>query len=175
MKKLSRSILVSLFACTAMAGNAVAQPSTLAQCLSVPIIEFDGNIVEAAVATPELTTLVDAVLAAGLDEALATTEDITVYAPTNDAFAALPVDVLNTIVGDTDLLTAVLTYHVTPSKQDPRRYVEARSRKTLQGQSVYYERYDQFPHVNNAQVSCQGVRASNGLVWFLDSVLVPSL
>jgi len=175
MNRVLASIFVCIVTSAAVVNSASAQPSTMGQCLSVDLVEFDGNIVEAAVATPELTTLVDAVLAAGLEEALATTDNITVYAPTNDAFSALPADVLETVVGDVDLLTAVLTYHVTPFRDDPRRYVESKARPTLQGQQVYYDRYDQTPRVNNAAVSCQGVKASNGLVWILDSVLLPAL
>lgn len=175
MNKILASLLLPIIACTTMVSNASAQSSSLAQCLSVEVVEFDGNIVDAAVATPELTTLVDAVLAAGLDEALATTDNITVYAPTNDAFSALPSEVLESVVGNVDLLTAVLTYHVTPFRDDPRRYVESKARPTLQGQQVYFDRYAQAPRVNNATVSCQGVKASNGYVWILDSVLLPAL
>jgi uncharacterized surface protein with fasciclin (FAS1) repeats len=151
-----------------------AQAQSLAECLSTDVVDFDGSVVDAAIATPELSTLVDAVVAAGLDEALATTEDITVYAPTNDAFAALPGDVLNAIVGDEALLTAVLTYHVTPGEQDPRRYTTAVRRNTLlQGQKVYYSRFGGAARVNQSAIACQGVQTDNGVVWVIDSVLIP--
>jgi len=146
-----------------------------AQCLSTEVVDFDGSIVDAALATPELSTLVDAVVAAGLDEALATTENITVYAPTNDAFAAIPEGILNTIVDDIDVLTAVLTYHVTPGRMDdPRKYYTPVRRPTLQGQIVYYS-FKGGPMVNNAGVACQGVQTDNGMVWVIDSVLLPNL
>lgn len=174
MKKLV-TLCCSALAAVLMVNSASAQPSSMGACLSVEIVDFDGNIVEAALATPELSTLVDAVVAAGLDEALATTENITVYAPTNDAFAAVPADILAVITGNVDLLTAVLTYHVTPSVEDVRRYSEAYARPTLQGQQVYLDRYGNTPRVNNAGASCQGVRANNGNVWIIDSVLLPNL
>ncbi len=145
----------------------------LGACLSTELVEFNGSVVDAALETPALSTLVDAVVSAGLVDALDSAENITVYAPTNDAFAALPEDVLNAIVADVDLLTAVLTYHVTPVVDDPRRYVTAERRDTLQGQKVFFSRYDRQPRVNQAAVSCQGVKTDNGVVWVIDSVLIP--
>lgn len=175
MNKFLLSALLAMFTSTAMVQTASAQPSSMGECLSVAIQDFDGNVVEAAIATPELSTLADAVVAAGLADTLAGLENITVHAPTNAAFDAIPVDILEAITGDVGLLTEVLTYHVTPGVDDARRYVEAHARPSLQGQQVYYDRYDQTPRVNNAGVSCQGVRATNGLIWILDSVLLPNL
>jgi uncharacterized surface protein with fasciclin (FAS1) repeats len=166
------SILSTLILTASISSVANAGPS-LGACNSVQIAQFDGSIVDAALATPELSTLVDAVLAAGLEDALATTENITVYAPTNDAFDALPEGFLNTVVGDVDILTAVLTYHVSPGRSDPRRHTSPVSRPTLQGQKVFFSRYDTEARVNQAAVDCQGVKTDNGLVWIIDSVLLP--
>jgi uncharacterized surface protein with fasciclin (FAS1) repeats len=155
--------------------GAVSHAQTdFAECVGTPIAKFNGTIVDAAVATPELSTLVDAVLAAGLGDALATAENITVYAPTNAAFAKIPGDITAAILADVDVLTAVLTYHVSPGIQDPRQFVPPVRRTTLSGQSVYYARIGNEARVNNAAVNCQGVQASNGRVWFIDSVLMPS-
>jgi uncharacterized surface protein with fasciclin (FAS1) repeats len=154
-------------------GTAAQAQSSMGQCLSTNIVQFDGTVVDAALATPELSTLVDAVVAAGLVDALNDADNITVYAPTNDAFGAIPGDIADAILGDIDLLTAVLTYHVSPGKTDPRRHVEALRRPTLQGQYVFYHRTGMEPHVNGAAVSCQGVNTSNGFVWIIDSVLLP--
>ena len=100
-------------------------------------------------------------------------EDVTVYAPTNDAFAALPGGLLDAALADTDLLTAILTYHVTPSLVDPRRYVNPLRRNTLGGGAVFLHRQGGDARVNNAAVNCQGVRTDNGLVWVIDQVLIP--
>jgi uncharacterized surface protein with fasciclin (FAS1) repeats len=152
-------------ACT-LGATAQAAPPGMAECLAVPITQFDGTVVDAALATPELSTLVDA-----LNDA----EDVTVYAPTNDAFAAIPGDILGAIVGDEGLLTAVLTYHVTAGTNDPRSFVPPVRRDTLLGQKVYYAYADGAPRVNNAAVNCSGVQTSNGIVWLIDSVLIPGL
>ena len=176
MVKLSSSVIALLAVLFSTSLSAQVQPTTLASCLSTDIVEFDGNIVEAAVATPSLSTLVTAVEVAGLVDALATTEGITVYAPTNDAFDALPGDLVETLLGNTDLLSAVLTFHVSPMMVDPRRFVDGYRRSTLLGgQFVFIDRADGYARVNNARRSCQGVQASNGLVWIIDSVMVPAI
>ena len=110
------SLIVAMSAVVFSASlSAQVAPNTMASCLSTEIVEFDGNIVEAAVATPSLSTLVTAVEVAGLVDTLATAEGITVYAPTNAAFDKVPADALNALLADKDALTAVLLRHVVPS------------------------------------------------------------
>ena len=174
MNNTVRSTFAGLAASFLLATGANAS-SPFGDCAATDIAEFPGTVVDAAIATPELSTLVDAVVAAGLADALATAEDITVYAPTNDAFGAVPADILNTIVGNTDLLTAVLTYHVSPGMDDPRKYYTPVRRNTLQGQKIFLSRANGAPRVNNASISCQGVSTSNGMVWIIDSVILPAL
>merc|ERR1712212_999696 len=72
------------------------------------------NIAELAIATPQLSTLLVAVKAAGLVDTLAGEGPFTVFAPTNDAFAKIPSDTLNGLLADKDALTAVLLRHVVP-------------------------------------------------------------
>merc|ERR1711956_93403 len=72
------------------------------------------NIAELAIATPQLSTLLAAVKAAGLVETLAGDGPFTVFAPTNDAFAKIPEETLNGLLADKDALTAVLLRHVVP-------------------------------------------------------------
>ncbi len=170
---LKKTVLASATALVCTFGAAVNAQASFTECVSTPIANFDGNVVDAALATPELSTLVDAILAAGLEDDLASAEEITVFAPTNDAFAAIPSDILGAVLEDVDLLTGLLTYHVTAGTQDPRKFVPAVKRETLAGPYVYYSFNDGHPRVNNSVVNCAGVRASNGLIWFVDSVLQP--
>lgn len=147
------------------------------QCLFTDPIRFHGTIVDAALATPELSTLAFAVQAAGLVDVLSGDGNFTVFAPTDDAFAAIPADILSAIVADVDLLSAVLTYHVLPRagrRDDPRRvFRRVIEKETVLGQSVFYNRSEDGPQVNQSNVSCQAVRTDNGTVWFIDSVLLP--
>ena len=170
---LKKTILASTTALASTLGAAANAQVSFVDCVSTPISTFDRNIVEAAVATPELSTLVDAVLAAGLEDALANTDDLTVFAPSNNAFAAIPSDITGAILEDVGVLTEVLTYHVSGGAQDPGKFVPPVKRETLSGEYVYFAFNNGHPRVNNAAVNCAGVKASNGLVWIIDSVLQP--
>ena len=169
MKKKCTAGLIGL---TMMVAPAV-QATSWMECVKTDMVNFDGSIVDAAIATPELSTLVDLVVAADLVDALATTENITVFAPTNDAFAAIPGSILSVVGSDLDILTAILTYHVSPGNQDPRRWTKATTRTTLNGQDIFLRRTDGHTFVNESAVNCTGVQADNGVVWFVDGVLMP--
>ena len=170
---LKNLVLAGTAAIACTFGAASHAMTSLATCVSTEITQFDGTVVDAALATPELSTLVDAVVAANLVDALNDAEGITVYAPTNAAFAAVPEDILDSVLADLDLLTGLLTYHVSPTMEDPRRYVTPIRRDTLAGPYVFYHRYGGEARVNGAAIDCAGVETSNGMVWLIDSVLIP--
>ena len=162
---------MSLFG-AALPLTATAAPS-YAECVRAAPVDFPGTIAEAAIATPALSTLVDLVVAADLVGALSQPGDLTVFAPTNDAFAAIPAPVLGAIGSDLGLLSAVLTYHVVAGPADPRTAV-TRKAATLQGQTLYtgFER-GVGARINNSVAGCTAVRTTNGTVWVIDSVLLP--
>jgi uncharacterized surface protein with fasciclin (FAS1) repeats len=172
----SRSIWIAALAVVATFAMAQAHAGksggAFKSCVRTQPAEFPGTIVDAAVATPELSTLKDLVVRAGLADALSAPGNLTVYAPTNDAFAKIPGDLLAAIGNDNEVLTAVLTYHVVNGSADPRRSPIPREVTTLQGQTVFLS-YDKGPQVNQSNANCQGVRTSNGTVWIIDSVLLP--
>jgi uncharacterized surface protein with fasciclin (FAS1) repeats len=152
---------------------AAAAAPNFGQCRSTVPVDFPGTIVDAAIATPALSTLTSLVVAAGLADALSAPGDLTVYAPTNDAFAKIPAPVLGAIGGDINVLTAVLTYHVVNGPADPRR-IPIAAASTLQGQSVFLRyRKGAGPTINQSVTGCQAVRATNGTIWIVDSVLLP--
>lgn len=169
-----RSIVAAAAAAAALAAplSAAASPS-FAECRKTQAVDFPGTIVDAAIATPALSTLTSLVVAADLVGPLSAPGHLTVFAPTNDAFAKIPADVLGAIGGDLAVLTAVLTYHVVPGRVDPR-HPKTRERTTLQGQTLFagYDRGN-GPAVNQSVADCTAVRTTNGTVWVIDSVLLP--
>jgi uncharacterized surface protein with fasciclin (FAS1) repeats len=134
-----------------------------------------STIVDLAVATPELSTLVTAVQAAGLVDALSAPGYKTVFAPTNAAFAALPAGVLDGLLADTDALTNVLTYHVSGSYYPAEALLGQRGRvPTLQGGFIRVNATGGAVHLNgNTRVITPDVMASNGVVHIIDGVLLP--
>lgn len=173
-KKLASTAIALVFSSFALVGTAQASGPSLkgfGQCLKTKPVDFDGTIVEAALATPALSTLADLVVAAGLVDALSQPGNLTVFAPTNDAFDAIPDALFDAIGSDPNVLTGVLTYHVVGGPADPRRSPIPRKVKSLQGQSLFFS-YDKNPKINQSNTSCQAVRTDNGTVWIIDSVLL---
>jgi uncharacterized surface protein with fasciclin (FAS1) repeats len=171
-----RKLAAGLIAAAALSlTSAVASATTgpYYTCIKRTVTDFQGTIVDAAVATPQLSTLVSLVTQAGLASALSTTQNLTVFAPTNDAFAKVDESVLSAIGSNSAVLGAVLGYHVVASAQDPRRWSQPQPRTTLSNQRLYIWHDGVYARVNNSKVNCQGIKTSNGIVWLIDSVLLP--
>ena len=127
----------------------------------------------AASNNPELSTLVTAVTKADLVDTLNTAQGITVFAPTNDAFSALPTPTLDKALDDPKgLLTTVLTYHVVQGQLAPDQL--AGSHKTLQGGTLEVSGSGEDFKVNgNSSVVCGNVKTANATVYLIDQVLLP--
>lgn len=132
-----------------------------------------GDIAAVAAGAPDLSTLVTALTAAGLVETLQGPGPFTVFAPTNEAFAALPEGVLDKLVKpeNKDALTSVLTYHVVSGKV-PSSEVKAGKVKTVEGSEITITTTDGVK-VNDAKVVTVDVMADNGVVHVIDAVLLP--
>lgn len=132
-----------------------------------------GTIVDVAVANGSFTTLVAAVEAADLVETLSGEGPFTVFAPTDDAFAALPEGTLDSLLADTDALTSVLTYHVVAGEVPASEVVNLTEATTVNGASVSISVDGDTVMVGDATVVITDVEASNGLIHVIDTVLVP--
>ncbi|MFB9555079.1 fasciclin domain-containing protein [Streptomyces roseoviridis] len=138
---------------------------------------FDGMakdpVATAASNNPALSTLVTAVKKAGLVDTLNNAENITVFAPTNDAFAKIPKADLDKVLADKDVLTKVLTYHVVGQKLTPEQ-LENGSFETLQKGMITTTGAGESYKVNDtANVVCGNVRTANANVYIIDTVLMP--
>ena len=133
-----------------------------------------GTIVDVAVGAGSFDTLVAAVTAAGLAETLSGEGPFTVFAPTDEAFAALPDGLVEALLlpENVDVLTAVLTYHVLGAEV-PSSDVAPGDVETLEGEDVTIGVEDGTVTVNQATVIAVDVEASNGVIHVIDAVLVP--
>jgi uncharacterized surface protein with fasciclin (FAS1) repeats len=134
----------------------------------------EGDIVAVASSNPDFSTLVAAVKAAGLVETLQGAGPFTVFAPTNEAFAALPAGVLDALLlpENKDTLVKILTYHVLPAKVMAAD-VTAGEVATVEGGTIDITT-EGGVKVNEANVTATDVAASNGVIHVIDAVLVPS-
>jgi len=130
-------------------------------------------VATAASNNPVLSTLVTAVKAAGLVDTLNSAPAITVFAPTNDAFAKIPADTLNNVLADKETLTKILTNHVVAGKIAPDKI--AGDHKTLAGTTLTVKGSGEMFTVGkeNANVVCGNVTTANATVYIVDSVLMP--
>ena len=140
----------------------------------------DDPVATAASNNPALSTLVQAVTAANLGDTLNTTDDITVLAPANPAFEAVPADALNGLLADTAALTTVLTHHVIPGRLTPEEL--AGTHTTLNNDEVTIEgsgedftiAMDGTVVGMEASVICGNVQTANATVYIIDQVLKPT-
>jgi uncharacterized surface protein with fasciclin (FAS1) repeats len=138
---------------------------------------FNGMATEpvatAASANPLLTTLVAAVGEADLGDTLNSAEAITVFAPTDDAFAKIPAADLEAVLADKELLTKILTHHVVAGKLSPDML--AGKLDTLAGDTIRVKGSGEEFTVGkeNAAVLCGNIPTANATVYVIDTVLMP--
>jgi uncharacterized surface protein with fasciclin (FAS1) repeats len=132
----------------------------------------DQTIVDIAVSDNNFSTLVTALTAADLVSALQDPGPYTVFAPTNDAFSALPLGVLQYLLSDTNALSEVLVYHVVSGKAMSSDLNNNQALTTLLGETVTVK-LGADVMINDAKVIMPDVEASNGVIHVIDKVLVP--
>jgi uncharacterized surface protein with fasciclin (FAS1) repeats len=132
------------------------------------------DIVDTAVNAGSFETLVAAVQAAGLVDTLKGEGPFTVFAPTDEAFAALPEGTLEDLLKpeNIDTLTAILTFHVVPGKVMSGDLTDDMMAATVQGGEVTID-LDNGVMVQDANVVTADIETSNGVIHVIDSVLLP--
>ncbi|MEM9755377.1 MAG: fasciclin domain-containing protein [Pseudomonadota bacterium] len=161
---MNRRILLKTVAALGVAGAVAA-----CQPLGAP------NIVEVAASNPQFSTLVTAVTEAGLVDTLSGPGPFTVFAPTNDAFAALPAGTVESLLmpDNRDTLVAILTYHVVPGAVTSDQLAGQRLNvATVNGATVHIDGTNGV-RVNDATVTTADIIASNGVIHVIDGVLLP--
>jgi uncharacterized surface protein with fasciclin (FAS1) repeats len=133
------------------------------------------NIVETAVAAGNFSTLVAAVKAAGLVDTLSGTGPFTVFAPTDDAFKALPAGTVESLLKPENKakLVSILTYHVVSGKADAKAVTGKSEWKTVEGSSAHITSTD-GAKIENAKIIKTDIECSNGYIHAIDAVIMPA-
>jgi uncharacterized surface protein with fasciclin (FAS1) repeats len=133
-----------------------------------------NNIVALAATNSSFRTLTAALQAAGLTETLSGTGPFTVFAPTDEAFAALPQDALQELLRpeNRQLLVQILTYHVVPARVQSTELQPGEVR-TVEGEAISVKTAGNQVTVNDATVVQPDIQASNGIIHAIDRVLLP--
>ncbi len=133
-----------------------------------------ADIVDTAVSAGSFNTLVAAVEAAGLVETLKGEGPFTVFAPTDDAFAALPKETLDALLADpAGDLTQILLYHVVPGKVMAADVTDGLEAATVQGGTVKFTVADGKVMINDANIVTTDIETSNGVIHVIDAVILP--
>lgn len=182
------SILLALMLALAACGGAAPEPTAtpepepapteepMEEVEEEPMEEALPSIAEIAAGDENFSTLVTALDAAGLVETLAGEGEFTVFAPTNDAFAALPEGTLDALLADpTGQLTNILLYHVVDGAVPAETVVTLESATTLLGEDVTISVVDGSVFLNDTvEVIITDIMASNGIIHVIDAVLIPA-
>ncbi|WP_292294791.1 fasciclin domain-containing protein [Marivita sp.] len=134
------------------------------------------DIVDTAIDAGSFETLVAAVQAADLVETLKGEGPFTVFAPTDEAFAALPEGTVESLLmpENKDQLVSILTYHVVPGKVMSTDLADDMEAETVQGDTVTID-LDNGVMVENATVTTADIEASNGVIHVIDTVIMPGM
>jgi uncharacterized surface protein with fasciclin (FAS1) repeats len=141
----------------------------MAGCATTPA---PTTITDTAARTPQLSTLTKLINDAGLADTLRGAGPYTVFAPSDEAFKAVPAKTLAELAANKDLLKAVLAYHVLPGRVSAAE-VKNGNAKTLEGSNLALSKAGTFVTVEDAVVIQADVNATNGVVHVIDKVLMP--
>lgn len=153
--------------------------AAIALALTSATAAHSANIVETAQSAGTFGTLIAAAQAAGLADALATGNNLTVFAPTDEAFAALPAGTVETLLKpeNKDKLAAILSYHVLPrelaSNQLPGRTIHVKTIKADGDRLLAVTKGNGGVTVDGANVVSADIRADNGIIHVIDKVMLP--
>jgi len=163
------------FSTPTRAAGALAALLAAGACSDDPIqvSEPQPNLVEVAAQAGSFNTLLAALDAADLTTTLEGDGPFTVFAPSDEAFARIPADALNTLIADKELLTQVLTYHVVPGRVPASEVVNLSSAPTVNGKQLAISVQGGVVKVDGASVVATDIEASNGIIHVIDDVLTP--
>ena len=154
-----RNVLIASIAAAALAAPAFAGG-------------MKKDIVDTAAAAGSFTTLLAAAEAAGLVDTLKGDGPFTVFAPTDEAFAALPEGTVESLLADPEALAGILTYHVVAGKVMSTDLSDDMTAATVNGAEITID-LDNGVMVNDATVVTADISAANGVIHVIDSVILP--
>jgi uncharacterized surface protein with fasciclin (FAS1) repeats len=141
----------------------------LAGCATAPA---PATLADTAARTPQLSTLNKLIADAGLTDTLRQPGPYTVFAPSDEAFKAVPAKTLAELGSNKELLKSVLSYHVVPGRMSSSDVHNGKT-KTVQGSELSLSKAGSYVTVEDAMVTQADVPASNGVVHVIDRVLMP--
>ena len=166
------ALVATVAGCGSSSSSSTTAPAATSSSAAAPM--GGSDIVQTAVAAGEFKTLVSLVKQAGLAGALSAPGQLTVFAPTDAAFAKVPKATLTELAHNTAKLKQVLLYHVVKGDVTAAQVVKLTSATTLEGSAVPIRVENGKVYVGGAQVVKANVTASNGVIHVINTVLIPT-
>ena len=169
---LSSLVLGSTLALTA---PPCSQTCTMSETLAGAVSEKPGDIVDVAASAGDFSTLLAAAQAAGLVDTLRGDGPLTIFAPTDDAFAALPAGTVETLLKpeNKQTLVSILAYHVVPGRLESGDVLKKKTLATVNGQRAKIAMKNGKAMIDGAAIVATDVDASNGVIHVIDAVILP--
>lgn len=132
------------------------------------------DLLDTAINAGSFTTLVDAINIASMAQALKTEGPFTVFAPTDEAFSKLPSGTVETLLENIPDLITLLRYHIIPNQTlGAEEVAQSGSLETSEGSSVKVQMLDDSIYINQAKVIDTDIKADNGVIHVIDSIVIP--
>lgn len=173
-KLFTATAMLAIFALVAAACSSDEDADPTTTTVTTVAAEEMGTIVDVAAGAGTFETLLAAATAAGLADTLAGDGPFTVFAPTDEAFAALPEGTVEGLLEDPAALSEILLYHVVPGKVLAADVVSLTSATTVQGSDVTISVDGGAVMIDGANVTATDIEASNGVIHVIDAVILPS-
>ncbi|MEL6188090.1 MAG: fasciclin domain-containing protein, partial [Myxococcota bacterium] len=142
---------------------------------ATPVVNLpESNLVQTAMANGNFSQLIAALKAAGLDSVLGGSDEFTVFAPTDEAFAALGEGTIEDLFDNKEKLTSILTYHVIKGKIPAKDVLDTNSLDTVNGAAIPVSS-DGGAKIGDANITQTDIKASNGIIHVIDKVLIPGM
>jgi len=172
---MKKTLVISLLAALLIAACAPAPQQAVepTPMPAEPMEEPMPDLVDVAVEAGSFSTLVAAVQAAGLEDALRGEGPFTVFAPSDEAFAKLPEGTVEALLADPAALSRILLYHVVPGKVMAADVSDGLTAETLRGAEVSFSIMEGMVKINEANIVATDIEASNGVIHVIDSVILP--
>jgi uncharacterized surface protein with fasciclin (FAS1) repeats len=173
---LAASLVLGACAASTPEATEVPDPTAMPEPIATPEPTPEpepGDIVSIAVGDGRFETLVAAVQAAGLENALRGEGPLTVFAPTDEAFAALPDGTVESLLAEPEALSQILLYHVVEGQVMAEDVIRLNQAQTLQGQYVDISVEGGEVMIDDAQVLIADIQVSNGVIHVIDRVILP--
>ena len=166
------ALVAAVAGCGSSSSSSTTAPASTSSSAATPL--GGSNLVQTAVAAGEFKTLVSLIKQAGLAGALSAPGQLTVFAPTDAAFAKVPKATLTELAHNAAKLKRVLLYHVVKGDVTAAQVVKLTSAKTLEGSAVPIRVENGKVYIGGGQVVKANVTASNGVIHVINTVLIPT-